>query len=345
MQPIVLDPRKPQSLEDVSGAIIAEEVRVDGKRLFRKGEVLTADRAADLHLLDRPVHAVLLQAGEVHEDAAARQLADAIAGPGTLTRGPLLSRVNVKAERKGLLRVDRDAVMAMNLIRDMAIFTQIDRLAVLPGKTLAGVKITPIATHENNLRDASAIASETTVIQVKPFLPLRVGVFSTEGMNDSSKQRFRDSVSAKISWYGGTVVDIVDVDREVEAVVEVMTRYQHQQVDLILAGGGNTIDPLDPTLLALQRLDAEMVAFGAPLHPGSMLWLANWKSLPVFNLASCSMYSRSTSADLILPWIMAGERVHAEDVAGLGYGGLLDNDMQFRFPPYDAGEPTDGAED
>lgn len=76
--------------------------------------------------------------------------------------------------------------------------------------------------------------------------------------------------------------------------------------------------------------------YGAPVHPGSMLWLAYRGEIPVFNLASCSMFSRSTSADLILPWLMAGERVGAADIAALGYGGSLDRDMQYRFPPYDA---------
>jgi hypothetical protein len=43
----------------------------------------------------------------------------------------------------------------------------------------------------------------------------------------------------------------------------------------------------------------------------------------------------ATLADLVLPSIMAGERVTSADLAALGYGGLLDRDMQFRFPPYD----------
>lgn len=102
--------------------------------------------------------------------------------------------------------------------------------------------------------------------------------------------------------------------------------------DLILTGGGNTIDPLDAALVALPRIGAEMVKFGAPAHPGSMFWLAYRGQTPIFNLASCSMYSKATVADLVLPWIMAGERVTADDLAALGYGGLLDRDMGFRFP-------------
>ncbi len=330
--------------DTLAGAVVAESVRVDGRRLFRKGEVLTSERIGDLAWLDRPIHAVLPEAGDIHEDAAAVRLAAAIAGPGTTCRKPVLSRVNVLAGRKGLLRVDRDAVMALNCVPDVAIFTQIDRIAVLPGKTLAGVKITPIVTRKEHIERAESIAAESPVIQVKPFLPLRVGVFSTEGMGGAAQQRFRDSVRSKVSWYGGSVVDIVDVPRDPGAVREILRRYRDQHVDLVLAGGGNTVDPLDPTLAALQEVGAEMITFGAPLHPGSMLWLAQWQDTPVFNLASCSMFSRSTSADLILPWIMAGEQVRREDIAALGYGGHLDKDMQFRFPSYesdDAGEPDE----
>jgi hypothetical protein len=58
-------------------------------------------------------------------------------------------------------------------------------------------------------------------------------------------------------------------------------------------------------------------------------------TIPIVNLASCSMYSQSTVADLVLPWVMADEDVTERDLAGIGYGGLLDKDMKFRFPPYD----------
>jgi hypothetical protein len=40
-------------------------------------------------------------------------------------------------------------------------------------------------------------------------------------------------------------------------------------------------------------------------------------------------------ADLVMPWVMADEEVTPRDLAGIGYGGLLDKDMKFRFPPYD----------
>lgn len=339
MRPLILDASSTPA--DAAGAIVTEEVRVGGQRLFRKGEIVTPERANELHRLDRPIHAVVACADEVHEDEAARHLAALIGGPGTECREPVLSRVNIRATRKGLLRVDIDAIQALNIIPDVAIFTQLDRLAVLPGKILAGVKISPVVTPRTTLELATKTVAGRPVIQVKPFLPLRVGVLSTEGMNEKSRRRFRESLRQKIDWYGGELLEFAELRKDSDAVADAIQKFADQGADLVLAGGGNTIDPLDATFQALPRVDAQIVAYGAPVHPGSMLWLAYRGDMPIFNLASCSMYSRSTSADLILPWIMAGERVGARDFASLGYGGSLDRDMQYRFPPYDSDTVTD----
>ena len=42
------------------------------------------------------------------------------------------------------------------------------------------------------------------------------------------------------------------------------------------------------------------------------------------------------TAGLILPLVMTGQRVTSDDIVELGYGGLLEREMAFRFPPYDA---------
>ena len=103
-----------------------------------------------------------------------------------------------------------------------------------------------------------------------------------------------------------------------------------------MAAGGNTLDPLDPVLQSLDLLGAEMIHYGAPADPGSMFWVASAGDVPIFNLASCSMYSEATVIDLMLPLVFAGRTVQSDDVARLGYGGLLEDDMTFRFPDYDS---------
>jgi hypothetical protein len=325
---------------ETSSLVITEDVRIGDKRI-RKGHRVSGDDVPLLAELDRAVHAVVLESGDVHEDEAGARLASAVAGPGLTIRGPSFSRYNLVASRKGLLRVDAATLLRLNRLPGVAIFTLEDRLPVVPGKIVTGVKVTPVAVAEATLLEAEAIAAEGAVVQVVPFQPLRVGVISTEGPDWRVRDKFQASVEQKIGWYGGSVIGFSDLPRDAELIAAEIERLEGEGVDLVLAAGGNTIDPLDPTLRALDVAGAEIVRFGAPAHPGSMFWLAYRDRLPIFNLASCSMFSKATIADVVLPWIMTGERVEADTLAGLGFGGLLDRGMTFRFPPYD----VDGVEE
>jgi hypothetical protein len=342
MQPFVLDPTNLDPAGDLLGAVICEEVRADGRRLH-KGHRLTADDLGALAALERPVHALRLGADDVHEDEAGRRLAAAVGGQGVAARGPVQSRVNLVATAKGLLRIDGAAVVALNRLDGVAVFTLPDRLPVVPGKIVAGCKITPVAVPTATLIEAEAVAGRgpEPVVQVRAFRPHVVGVVTTEGLTDKIRERFRRTVEAKLAWYGSRVLRFEEPEGDPAAVARAIEGLVADGADLILTGGGNTIDPLDATLLALPRVGAELVKFGAPAHPGSMFWLAYRAEVPVFNLASCSMYSKATVADIILPWILAGERVTLDDLAALGFGGLLDRGMGFRFPPYE----TDAADE
>ena len=51
-------------------------------------------------------------------------------------------------------------------------------------------------------------------------------------------------------------------------------------------------------------------------------------------MPTCGMFSQATTFDLVLPRILAGERVDNAALAALGHGGLLSRDIAYRFPPY-----------
>lgn len=336
MEPFTIQPAQGSRPRDWIGAIVTQEVRQDGRRLFTKGQRLAPDDAAAVLSLDRPFHAVRLTEDEVHEDVAGRRLAQAIAGENLEIRGPAQSRYNLAAMVKGLLRVDAAGVVAANLLPGIAVFTMQDRLVVLPGKVVTGAKIAPVAVPEAVLRQVEAQTRGRPIVRVLPFLPLTVGIVTTEQLEGRARDRFQATVERKITWYGGRVLRLEIVANDDTTVASVISAMIAEGADLVLTAGGNTIDPIDPTFLALTRIEAEIVRFGAPAHPGSMFWLAYRGAIPIFNLASCSMYSKSTVADLVLPWIMTGEAVGNRQLAELGYGGLLDRGMDYRFPPYDA---------
>lgn len=330
----------------LTGWVVAEDVRsTAGKRVVRKGQVLDADSLAQLTTADgAEIHVIEPEPGDIHENEAGQRLAAAVAGEGLRLKGPAQSRYNLIAEHKGVVRIDQELLLRLNRLYGVAVFTLLDRQVVLPGKVVAGVKVTPLMVPEAVVREAEELTAERgPVVRLLPFQPRRVGVIATEGLPEKMRERFRKSVEQKIGWYGSTVSSLEFLPAEADAVAEALRRLS-QENDVVLVAGGNTIDPLDPAFLALDLAGAQMIHYGAPSHPGSMFWLAQLGGATIFNLASCSMYSRSTFADLVMPLVMAGGPVTEEEIDEFGYGGLLERDMAFRFPPYDS-DASDEAEE
>ena len=342
MRPFIIEPG--DSIAAPEDVVLTEDVKVGEERL-RKGRRLQEADLSFLAEIEHPVHAIRLEADDVHEDEAGGRLARAVAGQGLKIEGPSFSRYNLVATHKGVLRVNGSALLSLNLVPGVAIFTLDDRVSVLPGKIVAGVKVSPVAVKEDAIEAAEAIAAASPVIEVVPFRPMRVGIVSTEGPDWRVREAFQRSLGKKIGWYGGEVIAFREPERDPDAIADAFVELADEGADLVLAAGGNTIDPLDPTYLALEQAGADLVRFGAPAHPGSMFWLAYRDDLPIFNLASCSMFSKTTIADVVLPWIMTGERVQPETLAALGMGGLLDRGMAHRFPPYGADAVEEKGED
>ncbi|HYI25207.1 MAG TPA: hypothetical protein VD767_07345 [Thermomicrobiales bacterium] len=324
--------------EHLIGAVLTHAVRPPGGGVLRKGKVIGPEDVLKLAQLDRQVHVVVLDSHDVHEDDAAGRLANLVVGAGLRARPPVQSRVNIEVTQKGLIRVNAPLVDRINSLAPIGLFTMLDRVPVVPGKIVAGVKIATIAVDASVLGEAETLiaSSESPPLELRPFLPHRVAVVVTEMPDGRIRDRFEASVRQKIAWYGSEIQGIAYLAADSEVVASAIDAMVEAGANLVLVAGGNMMDPLDPTLVAMDGIGASVVRLGAPAHPGSMFWLGHIPAidLPVLNLASCSMYSRSTVADLVLPWVMAGEAVTEADIAGLGYGGLLDRSMGWRFPDY-----------
>ena len=332
------------SADAIEGAVLAQTLLVpdDHHRvLLLKGRILTRDdwpvvagaRIEELHI-------VRMEAGDIHEDEAARRLAKTVAGSGVLVHGPVESQVRLSAEVNGIFKVDVQRLEALNSIEDVSIFTLFDGQLVSKGKTVAGVKVTPFVVKEARLREAEELAGFDGVVQVLAFRPLRVAVLVRERLEPAQREKFQASIEMKVAWFGSAISEIRYVADDVSAV-EKAVRELLRDADLLLTAGANATDPLDPTLVALERVGARMEKQGAPAHPGSAVWLAYLTDRPIFGVAACGMFSRATVLDLILPRLFTGARVTAADFNGLGHGGLLSKDMGFRFPAYGAFDTLD----
>ena len=318
-------------------AVMRDVLGQDGRVVVPKGTLIDsgvlsqfADAApGEAHLLE-------FEVDELHEDAAGRRVANAAVGDGLRIADPTQSRFDLVAEHKGLLRVDRMLLDRINRVFGVTVYTMIDWQPVTPGTVVASVKITPIAIAGAQVAQVEQICRESDgpLLRVQSFQARRVGVLALNDVNAEMRSRFEAAIERKLRWYGATLVglryaplDATKVEAELRGLIDA-------GADLLLTGGGITIDPLDPLEQALKPLGAEMIHMGAPTR-GSMFWLARAGDVSIINVASCRMWAGGAVGDLILPLVMAGEHVTPEMIVEIGYGGLPGSAVRLRYPTYE----------
>jgi molybdenum cofactor cytidylyltransferase len=317
----------------ISGRVLTHDI---GHGL-RKGTVLGPGHVEALRAVSE-VHLVELDEGDVHEDEAARRLGAAVAGPGMHLEEPAQSQVRLVADRRGLVRVDSDAVDRLNHLPAVGVFTLVDGQAVDQGEEVAGAKVTPVAVPGFLLREAELVASAARpVLRVDPFRPLRTLVVVTERLKPRAREMFAQAVTRKLGWYGADLLAVREVARDADAVLAAYQEARELDTELVLFAGASSIDPLDAAYAELAVAGGELLRQGAPAHPGSMLWLGRLDQAVVLGVASCAGFGKSTSLDLVLPFVFAYGRADQLDFARLGYGGLIEGGAGRRFPPYPSG--------
>ena len=315
---------------DIKGRVLVHDLGPD----LRKGTIL-GDGHLERVRRSGEVHLIELEAGDLHEDVAARRLAAALSGPGLEAHPPVQSQARVVAMRRGLFRVRGDVVDAINSLGHVSVFTLMDGQAVEKGEEVAGCKATPVAVPGALIAEAERLCRERgPVIELVEFRPLKTFVVATERLKPKARELFRAAVTAKLGWYGADVLAVREVARTAEGVAAAYREAVQVGADLVLFAGASAIDPLDPAYAELAHAGGELLQLGAPMHPGSMLWLGRLREAAVVGVASCAGFGRNSSLDLLLPFVFAYGRADAKDLLRLGHGGLIEAGAGRRFPPY-----------
>ncbi len=316
----------------VTGQILSHDL---GPGL-RKGTRLGAEHVPALRHFPE-VHVVELEPDDLHEDEAGRRLACAVAGPGLRLEGPVQSQARLVAESRGLLRVDREAVVRLNRLSAVSIFTLVDGQAVEAGEDVAGAKVTPVAVSARMVVEAEQLAAQAGdqgVVRLLSFRRLRTLVVVTERLKPKARELFFAAVSRKLGWFGADLIGLREVARDQAAVRAAYDEAGRTGAELIVFAGASSIDPLDPAYSELRAAGGHLIRQGAPAHPGSMLWVGRLQEATVLGVASCAGFGKDTSLDLVLPFVFAYGSIDELDFAQLGYGGLIEKAAGRRFPPY-----------
>jgi molybdenum cofactor synthesis domain-containing protein len=300
-------------------------------RLFKKGHIVTEEDIPKLLDIGK-AHIYVLEIGEgdLHEDDAALRLARALAGDGVAYGEPAEGKVTLKADRAGLAVVDEAFVRAVNRIGDIALATVRQDTALKPGGAIAAVRAIPLVIAERKIAEAEALAAQWRArhgqapLSVRPLRAVRAGLLVTGGEVYSGRiqDKFGPVVRAKLEALGSEVAEQRFAPDDRQQIVKEIHYLRDRGYDIILVTGGMSVDPDDRTPGAIREAGADIVSYGTPMLPGSMLLVGYLGDVPILGLPGCVMHDPYTSFDVLLPRILAGDRVTREEIAGMGYGGL-----------------------
>ncbi len=305
-------------------------------RAFRKGQIVK-DEDVDLLLQIGKQHIYVfdLSEGLVHEDDAAMRLAAAAAGGNISFTQPCEGRVNLVAADPGLLSIDVERLHALNDIPDVTFATLHSGQFVPAGRAVGGTRVVPLVVAEETVARAEAVcAAGGPLIQVRPLKAARVGVVTTgsEVFYGRIEDRFGPVLESKFRELGSTILDQVLVSDDQEMTVRAIHDLKSRGADMIVCTGGMSVDPDDQTPASIRAAGAEVVTYGAPVFPGAMFLLAWLGDVPVLGLPGCVMYFRASIFDLVVPRLLAGEKVSRNDIVRLGHGGYCAGCAECRYP-------------
>ena len=350
---------------------------------FKKGHVIREEDVCHLQRLGKE-HLFVLQVAEdeMHENDAAYAIAQALMGEGVAIKGePKEGKISIVAERDGLLKINKDALLEFNMLGEVMCATLHDNTVVKKGQTLAGTRAIPLVVKKAVVEEAVRIAEKGPgarvqgpgVIEVKELRKPKVGVVITgnEVYHGQIKDAFAPVITKKIEEIGGELVGVYYAPDDKAFIVDRLRELLNAGADLLITTGGMSVDPDDVTRFAIRELGAGDIVYGSAVLPGAMFLIAYLErprngetgkrgngekdmrtetiisdspirrftdsstssaSIPILGIPACGMYAKTTIFDLVLPRVLAGERIGRKEVAALGHGGLCMKCDVCRYP-------------
>lgn len=310
-------------------------------RAFRKGHVIKEEDVCHLQRLGKDNLFVLnIADDEMHEDEAAYTLANALMGEGVKIKGePKEGKINIVAERDGLLKINKDALLAFNMLGDVMCSTIHNNSVVKKGQAVADTRAIPLIVKKDVVQSAVGIGERTGgIVQVKEIRKPKAGLVITgnEVYYGRIKDAFAPVITGKIEAVGGEIVGTYYAPDNETFIEERLKELVNAGADLLITTGGMSVDPDDVTRFAIRKLGATDIVYGSPVLPGAMFLVAYLEmgdcTIPILGIPACGMYAKTTVFDLILPRILAGERIGRRQLAELRHGGLCMKCVECRYP-------------
>lgn len=301
-------------------------------RLFKKGHLVTEQDIPKLLDIGKAhIYVLDIADTDLHEDDAALEMARALCDESLLMSEPHEGKVSLKAGQKGVVIIDEQLVYQINLLGDIALATIVSHRVVEHEQLIAATRIIPLVVDKKKIETVKTLCEQYrkehghSPITVKPLPRREIGLITTgsEVYNGRIRDKFGPAVKNKLDMLGSVVAEQRLAPDDRELIAGHIVSLKEKGYDIIIVTGGMSVDPDDRTPGAIKAAGTDIVSYGTPMLPGSMLLIGYLDGTPILGLPGCVMHDEFTSFDVLLPRVLLGEKIKREDIVKLGYGGLL----------------------
>ena len=323
------------------GGVAVHSIRQSGL-VLKKGTLIGKPEIAALQAAGiAEIVVARIEPGDVSEDAAAAEIAAAVAGTGVRVDRAFTGRANLFAESAGVLVVDKDAIDRLNQVDESITFATLAAYKpVVAGEMIATVKIIPFAVAEA-ARDAAlaAAAAARPLVRVAPYRLRKIGVVSTvlPGLATKVIEKTLKVTAERLMPAGASIVAERRVAHDQGALAKAIEEVLGEGAELVLVFGASAIaDRRDVIPAAVTTIGGRIEHFGMPVDPGNLLLIADVRGRPLLGAPGCARSPKENGFDWVLMRLLSGLKVPREAITGMGVGGLL---MEIVTRPQPRAEP------
>jgi molybdenum cofactor synthesis domain-containing protein len=328
------------SVENSAGNVIAHDMtqiipdEYKGAR-FKKGDIIKEE---DIEILKdmgkESIYILELDDNTLHEDEAALIMSNKIKNDNLALSEPHEGKISLIAEKAGILKLDKELLFEVNSEDDILITAAQNNIPVKTDEIVAGIRINPLTIEKKKIENVEEILNKRELFELIPYQNFKVGIVITgnevyEGRIDD---KFLPTLKRKFNRWGGSLLDYEYVPDDPEKITESLISLKNKGADILITGGGMSVDPDDVTPLGIKNTGAEVVKHGVPVLPGNKLLVAYLDDVPILGLPACVIFEEITVFDIIYPRVLTGENITRDDLVNLSYGGLCHHCPVCQYP-------------
>ena len=295
---------------------------------FKKGHVVCAEDIPELLKIGKAHLYVWENDGTIlHENDAASKLADLIGTDGFLRGEVKEGKIEIFADRSGVLCVNKEKLAALNDFDEVMVATRHDMIPVRPGDKLAGTRIIPLAISVTRMDEILETAGDEKILSIVPYKNKKTAIITTGGevFGGLIEDGFTPIVREKLEEFDIEDLGNLKVPDNPDMTTSAILKMVDKGADIVFVTGGMSVDPDDRTPLAIKKTGARIVSYGSPVLPGAMFMLAYLDDTAILGLPGCVMHAKRTILDIVLPRVMADIHITKKDINNLATGGLCLN--------------------